>query len=214
MRSYRRAVDSNAMTRFGYAESSWYLREYLEPMIVETIFSTVDNNGIPNFAPMGLVWGAEFVTVRPFRATRTCRNMLSTHYGVANISDDVLAYVRCALYDSTLPNLPAKVVPGVVFENACAWREVEIVSEGGTEERAELKCRVLHDGRRKDFLGFRRASNAVIEATILATRRMLYEPAMLETMLTHYRAIVEKTGDGTDREAFQMVDDFVRKGAE
>ncbi len=40
-------------------------------MIIETIFSTVNEIGQPNFAPMGIVWGEEELTVRPFRQTRT-----------------------------------------------------------------------------------------------------------------------------------------------
>ena len=45
-------------------------------MIVETIFSTIDEDGNPNFAPMGLFWGDETVTVRPYRNTQTCRNLI------------------------------------------------------------------------------------------------------------------------------------------
>ena len=62
-------------------------------MIIETIFSTVDERGQPNFAPMGVVWGEEELAVRPFRQTQTCRNLLATGYGVVNLTDDVLAFV-------------------------------------------------------------------------------------------------------------------------
>jgi hypothetical protein len=180
-------------------------------MIVETIFSTVDENGKPNFAPMGLVWGEEFVTVCPFRDTQTCRNLLLTRCGVANISDDVLAYVQSALYDSNLSSFPARAVRGVVIQNACSWREMEVVSQSGTAERAEFRCRIVYEGRLRDFLGFRRAGNAVIESVILATRRKFYTPETLEEWLIHYREIVEKTGDEMDMEAFRMVYDSVRK---
>jgi uncharacterized protein len=183
-------------------------------MIVETIFSTVDENGRPNFAPMGLVWGEKFATVLPFRETQTCRNLLSTRYGVANLSDDILAYVQSALYDSNLPHFPAKAGPGVVFSNTCSWREMEVVSQSGTAERAEFGCRIVYEGRQRDFLGFRRASNAVIEAAILATRRKVLAPNMLEERLKQYREIVEKTGDAMDKEALQMVYDFIQKGAQ
>ncbi len=123
-------------------------------MIVETIFSTLDETGRPNFAPMGIEWGEKFLTVRPFRKTRTCVNLLSTGYGIANLSDDVLAYVQSALYDAALPNFPAKVVPGAVFDGACSWREVTLVSQAGTNDRAELCCRVVYEGRQRDFPGF------------------------------------------------------------
>jgi hypothetical protein len=181
-------------------------------MIVETIFSTLDPSGNPNFAPMGLVWGDQFVVVRPYRDTQTYQNLVARRYGVANVCDDVLAYVRCALYDAILPHFPAQTGPGAVFRNACFWREVEAVSVGGTTERAEITCRVVFEGRQRNFLGFRRASNAVIEATILATRLKFYDQRTLGEKMTQYEEIVEKTGDDAEKEAFRMVRAFIQRG--
>jgi uncharacterized protein len=183
-------------------------------MIIETIFSTLDNDGRPNFAPMGIEWGEEFVTVRPFRNTNTCRNLLSTGYGVANLSDDALAYVRCALYDAVLPYFPAKVLPGVVFEGACSWREMKLISQTGAGDRAELCCRVLYEGRQRDFLGFCRAGSAVIEAAILATRLNLHDPHLAAERLIHYGEIIEKTGSDSDKQAFRLVHEYVQQRGE
>jgi len=182
-------------------------------MIVETIFSTLSEGGEPNFAPMGVVWGESIIVVRPFRDSHTCRNLLASRFGVANISDDILAYVQSALYDAVLPHFPAKAGLGVIFSDTCSWREMEVISESGSNERAEIQCRVVYEGRQKEFLGFRRASNAVLEATIIATRRAFYDLTVLEKKLAHYREIVEKTGDAIDKQALQMVQDFVRKGS-
>ena len=82
-------------------------------MIIETIFSTLDDAGRPNFAPMGLVWGEETVLVRPFRDTQTYRNLRSGRCGVASLSDDVLAYVQCGLFNEVLPGFPAAAIDGV-----------------------------------------------------------------------------------------------------
>ena len=180
-------------------------------MIIETIFSTLDETGRPNFAPMGLLWGDDFITVRPFRNTHTCRNLLSSGYGVANLADDVLAYVQCGLYDAVLPSFPAKTIPGVVFQGACSWREMALVSQGGSDDRAELRCRALHEGRQKDFLGFCRAGNAVIEATILATRLAMFDRKTVVERLVYYGEIVEKTGGETEKQAIQLVHEYIQK---
>jgi hypothetical protein len=183
-------------------------------MIVETIFSTLDQNGKPNFAPMGLVWGDKFVVVRPYRDTQTYRNLFSSRYGVANVCDDVLAYVQCALYDAILPHFPAQAGQGVVLNNACYWREIEAITFGGTAERPEVKCQVMFEGQRRNFLGFRRASNAVIEATIIATRLNLYGHRVADERMVQYEEIVEKTGDDTEKQAFQMVRAYIQRGME
>ena len=86
-----------------------------------------------------------------------------------------------------------------------------LFSHAGTGERAELSCRVLFEGKQKDFLGFRRAANAVIEAAILATRLAFHDYAVVADRLRHYREIVEKTGDENDRQAFQLVHDYVQQ---
>jgi hypothetical protein len=180
-------------------------------MIIETIFSTLNEFGAPNFAPMGLVWGEDSVIVRPFRNTQTCRNLLLNGCGVANISDDVLAYAQCALYDQELPHFPAGKIQGAVYEGACEWRELEVVSRGGSEERAELRCRVLHSGKRKDFLGFCRAANAVVEAIILATRLPFYDRKIVDEKMVCYGEIVGKTGGANEKQALLLVEEFIRK---
>lgn len=183
-------------------------------MIIETIFSTIDESGNPNFAPMGLLWGDEDVTVLPYRTTQTFRNLHSNGCGVANITDDVLAYVQSALYQAVLPHFSAKAIKGIVFEGACSWLELEVVSTGDSDERAEMRCRVMHTGRQRDFLGFCRARGAVIEAAILATRVGLYSRKAVEDKLIPYGEIIEKTGAAIERQAMQLIYEFVRKTGE
>jgi uncharacterized protein len=183
-------------------------------MIIETIFSTLDENGKPNFAPMGILWGEDSVIVRPFRTSQTCRNLLSSGHGVVNLSDNVLAFVQCALYDEILPSFPAVMVPGVVFQDACSWLELAVVASGGPEDRAEFRCRVLHRGRQKDFLGFCRARNAVIEAAIMATRLALHDRNRAVDILNQYMKVVEKTGSEMEKQAFHLVCKYVEKQGE
>jgi hypothetical protein len=183
-------------------------------MIVEAILSTLDEKGRANFAPMGIGWGEEYVTVRPFRSTDTCRNLLATGYGVVNLTDDIMAYVQTALYGSALPHFPARVVPGVVYDGTCSWRELNLVSQAGTGARAELWCRVLHKESRRDFLGFCRARNAVIEAAILATRLSLTGQKKIAESLGLYGKIVQKTGGDEENQAFRLIESYVRQRGE
>jgi uncharacterized protein len=180
-------------------------------MIIETIFSTIDRAGTPNFAPMGVVWGEEIVIVRPFRNTQTCRNLQSTGYGIASLSDDVLAYVQSGLYSAVLPGFTAIKIPGVVFQDACSWLELAVISESGSEDRADFHCRIMHRDHRRDFVGFCRAGNAVIEATILATRLDYCDKKEIDDSLKRYLRIVEKTAGPNEQQAYQMVCDYIRE---
>ena len=106
------------------------------------------------------------------------------------------------------------MVPGAVFQGTCSWQELKVISQAGTDERAEFRCRVAYAGRQRDFLGFRRGSNAVLEAAILATRLRLLSPDGVNQTLIRYGEVVEKTGDENDQQAFQLIRDYVRQRGE
>lgn len=181
-------------------------------MIVETIFTTLDPAGVPNFAAMGVEWGEDEMIVRPFRATHTYRYLIDTGYGVANVTDDVWSFVQSALTDHPLPCFPARQVPGVVVSAACFWRELVVVGEtalGG--ERSEIRCRVVDQGWQRDFLGFQRGRNAILEAVITATRWRLLPPQQVWAELERSREIVGKTGGPQEHQAMDYVIDWVRR---
>ncbi|HET89911.1 MAG TPA: DUF447 family protein [Chloroflexi bacterium] len=181
-------------------------------MIIETIFSTVNPEGHPNFAPMGVIWGEAVMTVRPFTSTTTYHNLAATGVGVANVTDNVLAFVRSALFDAPLAHFPAQNVPGVALEDACCWFELRVARiENDASSRADVHCHVVGRGRQRDFVGFNRGKNAVIEATILATRLQLYTPAEIQSALSHYREIVAKTGGDEEREAMACLEHYVER---
>jgi hypothetical protein len=183
-------------------------------MIIETLLTTQDREGRVNFAPMGVAWGEDEIIVKPYRETTTFRNLSETREAVVNLVDDVTYYVRGALTSPTFPSLPAVVVRGVVLEAACSWREIRVREAETAEARARFVCDVVHKGVRREFLGYNRARNAVLEATILATRTRLLP---IEGILEEYRrlqVIVDKTAGPSEREAMAQLNEFVRSEAE
>src|SRR5690606_7861409 len=61
-------------------------------MIVETILTTMDAQGVLNFAPMGVEWGEDEIVIKPFVDTTTFRNLDATGQAVVNLTDDVLCF--------------------------------------------------------------------------------------------------------------------------
>lgn len=184
-------------------------------MIIETIFSTLDPEGHPNFAPMGVEWGDQEMIVRPFRNTHTYRYLMDAGYGVANVTDDVLLFVQSAFSDVSIPCFPARQVPGVVLSAACFWRELAVIDEKeGNTERAEIRCRVVGRGWQRDFLGFNRGRNAVIEAAIMATRLHQRPIEQMWAELERSQEMVRKTGGAREQQALDYVVDWVRRQLE
>ena len=180
-------------------------------MIIETLFATLSDDGEPNFAPMGVVWGEEEMTVRPFRDTITYRNLVSTLCGVANLTDDALLFARAALEDVHPRWRPACHIKGAVLREACSWRELEVIEEEARGDRADIRCRVVGCGSQREFLGFSRARSAVIEAAVLATRLHLHQRKDVETALDRYGGVVSKTGGEREREAMRYLWDYVTR---
>jgi len=79
-----------------------------------------------------------------------------------------------------------------------------------SRERPELTTRVVRTGRQRDFLGFNRAKHAVLEATILATRLQLLDRAEIERQMATLATIVQKTAGAQEREAFELVRDYIQ----
>ena len=183
-------------------------------MILEGIVTSLSDRDEVNVAPMGPIVDEALATLvlRPFRTSQTYQNLKQRPYGVFHVVDDVLLLARAAL--GKLPcapaTFPAERVTGRVLSEACRWYEFEISSCDDSRERTEMTAQVVHSGRLRDFLGFNRAKHAVLEAAILATRLHLLAPADVHAEFERLRVIVDKTAGPREREAFKLLEDYVR----
>lgn len=174
-------------------------------MILETIVSTVDREGRPNFAPMGIVPEGDGILLRPFRGSVTGTNLEATGEAVVHFTDDVRLFARCALAPHVPPHRPALKVKPPVLADVCHWREIVVVDRDLGGERARFVGRVVAAGRGRDFAGFNRAKHAVIEATILATRLHLLGRERVLEEIARLRPLVEKTAGPEEQEAFEVI---------
>ena len=183
-------------------------------MIIESIVTTTDAAGAVNIAPMGVEWGEEVIVVKPFLETTTFRNVSGTGALVVNLTDDVLLFATAAISNPAAPVVPATVVRGVVLADCCSWRELVVESIDATPPRSRIVARVVHRGTRREFLGFNRARNAVLEAAILATRTHLLPPEEIRADYARLQVIVDKTAGPREREAMALLTEYVRVALE
>ena len=174
-------------------------------MIIESILTTMDAAGRVNFAPMGVEWGEREIVIKPFLETATFRNVRSTGVAVVNLTDDVLLFAQAAISNPQYPAFPAAVVHSVVLEAACSWRELEVRSIDATPPRSRIETVVVHHGTRREFIGFNRARNAVLEAAILATRLHLLPRSEIEADFARLQIVVDKTAGAREREAMALL---------
>jgi uncharacterized protein len=179
-------------------------------VILETIVTTVDAGGSINFAPMGVEWGEETIVLKPFLETTTFRNVSATGAAVVNLTDDAMLFAQGAISSPQFPSFPASVVRGVVLDAVCSWRELEVVEIDATPPRSRIDTRVVYRGVRREFIGFNRARHAVLEAAILATRTHLLPAEQIQEEYARLQIIVDKTAGPREREAMELLTDYVR----
>jgi uncharacterized protein len=179
-------------------------------MIVETVTTTINPDGSVNCAAMGVEWGDETIVIKPYRATRTLRNLQDRGAAVVNLTDDILLFARAALEDPHPPTRPAAAVEGAVLADACSWREVAVDAIDATGPRARVTTRVVGRGAGREFVGFNRASGAVLEASILASRAKRLPADELRAELARLAVAVDKTAGPRERAAWDCVLAHVR----
>ena len=178
-------------------------------MILETIVTTMNGQGAINFAPMGVEWGDERIVLKPFLETTTFQNLRETGAAVVNITDDAMLFAQGAISSPQFPYIPAQRVKGVVLEAACSWREVAVERIDASPPRSRIDARVVHQGTRREFIGFNRARHAVLEAAILATRTHLLPREQITDEFARLQVIVDKTAGPREREAMELLTQYV-----
>jgi hypothetical protein len=178
--------------------------------IIETVVTTINPDGTVNCGAMGVEWGEERIVIKPYRGTRTLRNLRATGTAVVNVTDDILLFSQAALGDPHPPTRPAPTIDGAVLDDACSWREVRVEAIDDAAQRARVSTAVVGGGAGREFLGFNRARHAVLEASILASRASLLAAADLHAELRRLQVIVDKTAGPREREAMEYVTRHVR----
>ena len=167
--------------------------------------TTINPDGSVNCAAMGVEWGEQRIVIKPYRGTRTLRNLRATEAAVVNLTDDILLFSQAALGDPRPPTRPAARVEGAVLDDACSWREVRVETIDDAEPRARVDSVVVGRGNGREFLGLNRARHAVLEASILASRVRFLEEAHIRDELRRLQVLVDKTAGPREREAMAYV---------
>jgi hypothetical protein len=173
--------------------------------IIETVVTTLNPDSTVNCGAMGVEWGAQQIVIKPYRGTRTLRNLRATGAAVVNLTDDILLFSQAALGDPHPPTHPAASVEGAVLDDACSWREVRVEAIDETGQRARVSTVVVGGGTGREFLGLNRARHAVLEASILASRVRMLPAEHIRAELRRLQVLVDKTGGPRERAAMEYV---------
>jgi hypothetical protein len=147
-------------------------------MIIETVLSSISQDGKINFAPIGVhvpnttshLSEVKDIELRLYSGSHTFSNLKTMAEGVINFTDDISIFVDTALFSKSLPTVPSLMVrPPRMAQAKTVW-EFSVTSFNDSIEPARVVGKVLSFEEFAGFSGFCRARAAILEATIKATR--------------------------------------------
>lgn len=177
--------------------------------VTESVVTTRGPDSRWNVAALGLVADDDgLVTARTWGRTRTWRNFHERTGHHVQFTRDPVDFVEaaCAVRETTDP----------VLDSADAWVrvDVELTAEGETGGTGWVQWTLRPvDSRivRQVVPTTNRAHNAVVEATVAASRLDVptYDSDVLRERIAYFETVVDSCGGPRDREAWGRFEDLV-----
>jgi hypothetical protein len=182
--------------------------------IREGISETIVSTGLeyPNAAPIGIIVKGGRPFVRLFKGSHTWANVLKEGYLAANIVYNPLLFVRSTFFDlepSEFDYVPAHGLNFPVVKEAAAWVIFECVNVKNTDQvliadLIPIKAG-FNEANRKDLPVPNRGFNAVLEATVHATRYQLSGDEKYLELIRHYETLASKCGGENEKKAMKLL---------
>lgn len=177
--------------------------------IYETVVTTVDPEGRPHVAPMGVRYRDGRVVLMPFRPSATLDNILATRCAVLNLVADVRVFAGSVTGRRDWPLERAQRIRGLRLAAALRHVELRLDELADDAERPVLTLTPLHEATHAPFLGFNRAQAAVVEAAVLVSRLFMLAPEKVDTEMRYLQIAIDKTAGPAEREAWSWLLDAV-----
>ncbi len=177
------------------------------PLIREAIVITINAQGEPHIAPLGLIAEGDSWILAPFHPSTTLDNLRQAPFAVANFTDDVRVFAGCLSGRRDWALEPAEVVAAPRLKATLSHLELVVIEVREHELRPRFVCRVAHRASHAPFQGFNRAQAAVIEGAVLVSRLHLLARAEVEAELARLDIIVGKTAGPAEAEAWGWLKD-------
>lgn len=186
--------------------SSYGILEGISETIVCTGFET------PNAAPIGIIRKRGKALVRLFDGSQTKENVSKEGYFTANVVLDPLLLVRSTFSDLAPEEFEYVEIEGrrfPVLKAAAAWVAFECINVKNKDSVLVAELLPLRAGffeeNRNVLPAPNRGFNAVLEATVHATRYQLTSEEKYADWIRHYEVLARKCGGQKEKKAMQLL---------
>ena len=191
------------------------LSEYgISAGISETIVST--GLDTPNAAPIGIIRKNKKIFVRIFKGSQTGENLVREGVLVANVVYDPLLLVRSTFFDIESSEFDFVDIGGKKFpvlKSAISWVAFRCTNLKDTEQTVVSDLIPLGAGfceaNKRAIPAPNRGFNAVLEATVHATRYKLSGDEKYLELIRHYETLASKCGGESEKKAMKLLYEVV-----
>jgi len=162
-----------------------------------------------NAAPMGIIIRNGKARMVVFRGGHTARRIEEQGWVVANLIFDPVLFVQTAFEDLPPSSFVDETVDGISMQRLAgveAYVAFRALVERRTTERLMVRLELLKEEMVAPVIHpVNRGFNSVIEATVHATRYLLFRDPELRVWINHYAAVIRKCGGPRELEALQLL---------
>ncbi|MGV8109852.1 DUF447 domain-containing protein [Methanospirillum sp.] len=166
-----------------------------------------------NAAPMGIILKNNSLSMIVFRTSHTAENIIRDGWIVAHITHDPVLFVRTTFEDLSSESYVEEKIG-----------EYHIQRLRSVQNWILCKAQILNKTSEKIFVGLEpvhialtpepphpvhRGFNNVIEATVHATRYILYQDMKLAELIRHHGDLVMRCGGESEKRAMKLLYTFV-----
>lgn len=182
--------------------------------ILEGISETIVSTGLdtPNAAPIGIIRKNQKTFVRIFKGSHTGENLIREEVLVANVVYDPLLLVRSTFFDIESSEFDFVDIDGKKFpvlKSAISWVAFRCTNLKDMEQTVVSDLIPLGAGfceaNQRAVPAPNRGFNAVLEATVHATRYQLTGDEKYLKMIRHYEALASKCGGENEKKAMRLL---------
>jgi hypothetical protein len=174
-------------------------------MILETIITSVDEQGRAHVTPFGIRMQDGLVVISPYKPSTTLDNILATKHAVLNLTDDVRVFAGALTRRQPWTLLHTETVEGYRLADTLAHKELKLVKVEQDAMRPQLFLEVVYEAQHKPFQGFNRAQAAVIELAVLVSRLARLPMEKITQEMSYLTIAIEKTAGPRELEAWNWL---------
>lgn len=173
--------------------------------IRETIVTTIDADGVPHIAPLGIIAQDDGWVIAPFRPSKTLDNLAAVPFAIANYTDDMLVFAGCLTGRKDWPLVVVEDCPVPRLKSALSHSVLEVVSVEDDGVRPRHFCKIVGEANHAPYTGLNRAKAAVLELAILVSRLHMLPREKVDAEIDYLKIAVEKTSGPDEQKAWDWL---------